>query len=610
MRLADHLTVVTTRAGEERWNVLKIDWNLFSHASAERLEDIPIEPEAGPLKDDPSEQGTRIELRDLNADWDADRVRRIAEAQMDRLFDPFGGKARYPIAINVNGLPVRIPTFDKRLLTEAQAKGDIVYYIDDEGPHFVFAIDYLAYDRQLTVHWDETDLLGITSNEDVSLAAMHTLGPFTAHFHWFNRQKLTQLDGVGTRAEVREIVNNWANGLLMYRDGFRVNPYGAPNDDWLGIDFKALGSSGYKVNRKQLIGAVYISARENPRLIDQTNREGLRSNEEKQLIVLMLQKALTESFRNFLNAVEREEKAKARMDVKDTTTFLESVSARTRRTLKSIRGLVPPGHAEDMDFLDATYGELEERLRTARDALTTAEREQRDLVNLAGIGLLVEIVSHELGRVARRTLEVIGQIERRSLPGQVSATFDTVESQMLVIRKRLDMLDPLSPSGRNRREVFDLRELVAEVLESHRNQFERHGIKHVLQAGPQPAASFNIRAVKGMIVQVLENLIDNSVFWLKQKARADPSFKPRITVEVDAADQELRFTDNGPGIPVARAEEVFKPFVSSKPPGEGKGLGLYISKEIAKYHASELYLLDTPRGGRLNTFVLDIDGLN
>lgn len=610
MRLADHLTVVTTRAGEERWNVLRIDWNLFSHASAERLEDIRIEPEVGPLKDDPSEQGTRIELRDLNADWDADRVRRIAEAQMDRLFDPFGGRARYPISINVNRLPVRIPTFDKRLLTEAQAKGDIVYYIDDEGPHFVFTIDYLAYGRQLTVHWDETDLLGITSNEDVSLAAMRTLGSFSAHFHWFNRQKLTQLDGVGTRAEVREIVNNWANGLLMYRDGFRVNPYGAPNDDWLGIDFKALGSSGYKVNRKQLIGAVYISARENPRLIDQTNREGLRSNEEKQLIVLMLQKALTETFRNFLNAVEREEKAKARMDVKDTTTFLESVSARTRRTLKSIRGLVPPGHAEDMDFLDSTYGELEERLRTARDALTTAEREQRDLVNLAGIGLLVEIVSHELGRVARRTLEVIGQIERRSLPGQVSATFDTVESQMLVIRKRLDMLDPLSPSGRNRREVFDLRELVAEVLDSHRNQFERHGIDHVLQAGPQPSASFNIRAVKGMIVQVLENLIDNSVFWLKQKARADPSFKPRITVEVDAADQELRFTDNGPGIPVARAEEVFKPFVSSKPPGEGKGLGLYISKEIAKYHASELYLMDTPRGGRLNTFVLDIDGLN
>jgi signal transduction histidine kinase len=610
MRLANHLTVVTTQSGEAHWNILRIDWNLFSHASAERLEDVTITPELGPAKEDLSEQGTRIELRSLNADWDRDRVRRIVDGQMDRLFDPFSSKARYPIIIRVNDLAIPIPSFERRLLTEAQAKADIVYYVDDAGPHFVFTIDYLAYGRSLTVHWDEADLLGITANEDISLAAMRSLGGFTAHFHWFNRQKLTQLDGVGTRKEVRDIVNHWANGLLMYRDGFRVNPYGGPLDDWLGIDAKALGSSGYKVNRKQLIGAVNISARENPRLIDQTNREGLRTNEEKALLVIMLQKATTETFRNFLNAVEREERAKARIDVKDTTAFLENVSARTRRTLRNIRELLPADSADDMNFLDATYGELEERLRTARDALTTAEREQRDLVNLAGIGLLVEIVSHELGRVARRTLDVIGQLERRSLPKLVSATFDTVESQMIVIRKRLDMLDPLSPSGRNRREVFDLRELVTEVLSSHQNQFERHRIKCTLDAGPQPQGSFSIRAVRGMIVQVLENLLDNSVFWLKQKSRADPSFNPQITVEIDAADQQLRITDNGPGIPVARAEEVFKPFVSSKPPGEGKGLGLYISKEIARYHASELYLLDAPRGGRLNTFVLDIDGLN
>lgn len=610
MRLANHLTVVTTRSAEACWNLLRIDWTMFSHASADRLEDVSVIPEQGPAKDDPTEQGTRIQLRDLNADWDRDRVRRIVDGQMDRLFDPFGDKARYPIVIRVNGVQIPIPTFDRRLLAEAQAKGNIVYYIDGSGPHFVFTIDYLAYGRTITVHWDETDLLGITSNEDVSLAAMRSLGGFTAHFHWFNRQKLTQLDGVGTRAQVRDIVNHWANGLLMYRDGFRVNPYGGPNDDWLGIDFKALGSSGYKVNRKQLIGAVNISAHENSHLVDQTNREGLRNNEEKVLLVLMLQKAVTETFRNFLNAVEREERTKARMDVKDTTAFLENVSARTRRTLKQIRSLVPHSSGGDMDFLDATYGELEERLRTARDALTTAEREQRDLVNLAGIGLLVEIVSHELGRVARRTLDVVGQIDRRALPRQVSATFDTVESQMLVIRKRLDMLDPLSPSGRNRREVFDLRELVSEVLASHENQFQRHEIEYTLDAGPQPNGNFSIRAVRGMIVQVLENLIDNSVFWLKQRARADPSFRPRIRVEIDAADQELRFTDNGPGIAVARAEEVFKPFVSSKPPGEGKGLGLYISKEIARYHSAELYLLDAPRNGRLNTFVLDIDGLN
>lgn len=611
MRLGDHLTVISSRAGDTHLSRLDIDWRLFSHDSSASLEEIPIRPALSSPKVDPSRHGTRIILTNLKADWDVERVRRLARLQFDRLFDPFQSKARFPIRITVNGSRVSIPTFDRRLLEEAQAKGELRYFTHHEhGPRLVFDIEYLAYGRTKQFVYDQTDLMGITSNDDVSLAAMQTLGDFSAHFHWFNRQRLGAVDGIGTRGQVRDMVNHWANGLLMYRDGFRVNPYGAPDDDWLGIDFKALASSGYKVNRKQLIGAVNISAAENPYLIDQTNREGLRSNEEKTLLVLMLRKAITEDFRNFLNSVEREEKRRAQMDVKDTSAFLGSVSARTRRTLKQLRNALPDAHDEEVDFLEETFSELEERLKTARDAVKTAESDQRDLVNLAGIGLLVEIVSHELGRVTRRTLELISGLDRSGVTREVSATFDGVESQMHVIRKRLDMLDPLSPSGRNRRERFDLRELVQEVLDSHAGQFSRYGISPNLLPRYDEGGGATIRAVRGMIVQILENLIDNSVFWLRQKSRQEPSFEPRITVELDIEASELRFTDNGPGIAVSRAEDVFRPFISSKPPGEGKGLGLYISKEIARYHECDLYLLDDPKDGRLNTFVLDFGELS
>ncbi|MBB4388542.1 signal transduction histidine kinase [Rhizobium leguminosarum] len=609
MRLADHITVITSRSGEAKWNVLDVEWERFAHTSSVMLEEIEVRPIVGETKDAPEQSGTTIRLRGLRADWDQGRVERIARNQMDRLFDPFGQKRRYPVLITVNSRPVRIPTFDKRLLIEAQAKASINYYINDDGPNFALTIDYLAHNRTITVHWNQTDILGITAREDVSLEAMVQLGPFTGHFHWFNRQKLTALDGVGTRNEVRELVNHWANGLLMYRDGFRVNPYGAPDDDWLGIDFRALGSAGYKVNRKQLIGAVYISASANPMLIDQTNREGLRTNEEKTVLVTLMQKAVTEEFRNFLNRVDREARASARLGVQDTSKFLDTIRGKVRQTLKALSAAAPASSADDIKYLDLTFVELEERLKTARDAVQTAEREQRDLVNLAGIGLLVEIVSHELGRVAKRTLEILGDIDRAQVPSALAATFDSVENQMIVIRKRLDMLNPLSPSGRNRREEFDLVELVMEILNSHSYQFEQANISASCQVVPSPDRGFNIKAVKGMIVQVIENLLDNSLFWLGQQMRSDPSFRGKISIEIDTADSQLLFTDNGPGIATGRAEEVFRPFVSSKPPGEGKGLGLYISKEIARYHGSDLFLLDAPRSGRLNTFVLDINGM-
>ena len=55
---------------------------------------------------------------------------------------------------------------------------------------------------------------------------------------------------------------------------------------------------------------------------------------------------------------------------------------------------------------------------------------------------------------------------------------------------------------------------------------------------------------------------------------------------------------------------VFQAFVTTKPPGEGKGLGLYISREITHYNEAELILSDQPtvHPERLNTFILQMKG--
>jgi signal transduction histidine kinase len=116
-----------------------------------------------------------------------------------------------------------------------------------------------------------------------------------------------------------------------------------------------------------------------------------------------------------------------------------------------------------------------------------------------------------------------------------------------------------------------------------------------------------VKAVKGMIVQILENLIDNSVYWIKEYKKSHKHYKPEITVEIDTTSSKLYFSDNGPGIPPERAEEVFLPFFSTKPFKLGKGLGLYISREIAEYNAAKLYLSEKKNNlGNLSTFVLEL----
>ena len=89
----------------------------------------------------------------------------------------------------------------------------------------------------------------------------------------------------------------------------------------------------------------------------------------------------------------------------------------------------------------------------------------------------------------------------------------------------------------------------------------------------------------------------------------DKNFKPKIEIVVNLKSKEISLTDNGPGIPPEKREEVFQPFVTTKSAGEGKGLGLFISKEVANYNDAELYLSDLPNGesDNLNTFIFQLE---
>jgi signal transduction histidine kinase len=67
---------------------------------------------------------------------------------------------------------------------------------------------------------------------------------------------------------------------------------------------------------------------------------------------------------------------------------------------------------------------------------------------------------------------------------------------------------------------------------------------------------------------------------------------------------EIRFVDDGPGIPTEVKSKIFDWFFTTKPPGEGTGLGLAVSREIVAVHGGEMRVEDTPAGGA--TFVIEL----
>ena len=432
---------------------------------------------------------------------------------------------------------------------------------------------------------------------------LRDLGPFSVRFYWYNRLLLREVPGIGRRREIVKCVNSWAGGLMVFRDFFRINPYGGQDDDWLELDKKALAAKAYKVNRSQIIGQVNLSSR-NFRLAEQTSREGLVENRYKQVLVGVLRHILITEFRRFIEKVDDERKVSDDATTDDIEQRIEEATSRIDAMILGLMRDVPKKQREfrKLNQLTANLGRVVDK---AKLMVKEYEDDRSKFVHLAGVGLMVEFILHEIGRTTARALDVLNSIDMSQMRGSGPSALRTLQEQLVTLSKRVDALDPLSTSRRQTKQYFDVVELVHQVIDGRAPQLLRHGV----EVNPDlPRRPYRIKAVKGMLIQILENLFENSIYWLKIESHRRWGFRPQIDVTVDIKAREIIFCDNGPGIAPARAEEIFEPFVTSKPPGQGRGLGLYISREMARYHDWKLSLSvsDLNQDGRSAIFVLEM----
>ena len=239
--------------------------------------------------------------------------------------------------------------------------------------------------------------------------------------------------------------------------------------------------------------------------------------------------------------------------------------------------------------------------------IAEVEQESRQMIELAGVGMMVEVVAHELARASENALENLQRLQKENFSRETRNTLEGLQAQMKSLSKRVRILDPLSISGRQRAESFDLIQLVRETFSAHSGQFTRHSINVDIQADNAP---LKIRAVKGMIVQIIENLISNSKHWLDMKKNRQPNFSPTITVCILSNPTTIMYSDNGTGIAPEHRECIFKPFFSLKEKTKRRGLGLYIARECAEHNGGRLFLSDEASApdGRLRQFIFELEG--
>ncbi|MDB5047260.1 MAG: sensor histidine kinase [Fibrobacteres bacterium] len=611
MRLGNKLRVETARVEDTKFNVLEIDWDLFENLDA-MIDEIVINPKSGALKTQPSWSGTRIIITKLEEDWTRRKVEKTADEDFSKLTDPFlDPKKQKRIALFWNEDRVMIPTMNKDLLENAHAivKGE--YSIENGKPNLTCSLEAinLGFDhpKKLQVSTvSADDIYGAVIGKELLVpeSALVTVGPFRFEAYWYNRKNLSRIDGIGEQRAVRDLQIKWS-GIRLFRDAFRVFPYGDDEDDWLDLDRKALGRSGYALNKAQFVGRVEISRTANKNLLDQTNREGLRETPEQIVFVRIMKLIIQDQLLNFMRQVEQDFKKVKKTEFSESKSEIKNLEARTNIALKKLKKLAISEGQDLIEELQQAVFEFSDLAARAQTRILEAEQESRQMVEMAGVGLMVEVVAHELARASENALKMLDGLKRKSIPDELRGYLETLREEMKSLGKRIRILDPMSISGRQRFEVFSLSELIKDTIQAHEAQFKRHNIHVVLDL---PTKADSIKAVKGMVVQILENLISNSIYWLDIKASKSSKLIPEIKISLQENPSTILFEDNGQGIAIENQSKVFEAWFSLKEPSKRRGLGLFIAKESAEYNKGKLYLDQTvnPDTGRLHRFVLEI----
>jgi two-component system NtrC family sensor kinase len=273
--------------------------------------------------------------------------------------------------------------------------------------------------------------------------------------------------------------------------------------------------------------------------------------------------------------------------------LFESVEARTRELAKSL-----------------------DDLRTTQDRLVQTQK-------LASLGQLTAGIAHEIknplnfvNNFSGVSVELIDELQQ-ALPrvkadadvlAEITELTDTLRDNLNKIVQHGQRADSIvknmllhSREGSGEHRPVDINALVEEAvnLAYHGARAEKQGFNITLERSIDPTAG-QVDCFPQEITRVLLNLISNGFYAAtKRKAQANNGgYEPTLTTATkNLGDRvEIRIRDNGTGISPEVKEKIFNPFFTTKPAGEGTGLGISISHDIiVKQHAGSIEV-DTQLG--------------
>ncbi len=595
LKLGKVVTVTTRPPDAEFETVLAYDFSRFDDDFVSKdgqdkeifLDEIRVLcSQSRPVKFAGEEQGTLIEIKDLKGVWDDEAIKQLCR-DVSNLTDPVSrltrhtASNRFEIAISCNGKdrPVEAEKAETlKALIEDKAVLKIQGRFHSKKNAFSFEVngdenEISMTDAKITGLWVwrqrfnkarasvTTPQMTIRFPGQTDGGVRYTCGDFYCRFYVFDFSRGIDGPHALTQDERDQLKDH---RIYLYRDEVRVYPYGDPDDDWLNIDVtRGTGRAGNFFSNDQIIGWIDITQEGNPNLRDKTNREGLieTGGAARDLVFLV---------QTFLSYVKQYPYARyqQKQRLRSTAQFVrDGVVAQGLADLKT--GLEKSGQkprSREVAKIEADYGR-EKAYLSQRAEMTE---------DLAGVGLSVEMASHDIMLLMNRAQEIgkrLARVARTAGTDDIQEQADMLVGVLQQIVDGMRDVQSLFKSSRRRRKVLKIEPVLDKIFHIYQNLLEQRTIRYrKTKVGSSPLVA---NTTDGVIMQVLINLFDNAAYWLEA---VDPAER-EIRVTVDGDQSELIFSDSGPGVDLEDLPYIFEPFYSGKGQ-EGRGLGLYIARQL------------------------------
>ena len=265
------------------------------------------------------------------------------------------------------------------------------------------------------------------------------------------------------------------------------------------------------------------------------------------------------------------------------------------------------------------------KLNHTVDSLTKTQSQLIQSEKMASLGELTAGIAHEIqnplnfvnnfAEVNVELIEELGDLMETGDLQAVNETFEDIKINLEKIRLHGRRADSIvkgmlqhSQSSTGAKETIDINALTDEYL-----RLAYHGLR-------AKDKSFNaitktefdhridkINVVPQEIGRVLLNLINNAYYTVNEKKKViQNGYEPTVTVSTikDNGQVKIKVRDNGNGIPPKILDKIFQPFFTTKPTGQGTGLGLSLAYDIVKAHGGEIKVETRENEGTEFTMVL------